>query len=91
MHDELVPGIPDTVWVHVLPNGNKVWDELVPAMDDVIHMHDALLPQPQATIAAQAAALDALSQSIGADPTTIADTVRQAVADKLAALQITVS
>ena len=43
-----------------------------------------------ATINAQAAAIETLSKSIGADPGQIAQAVKQAVADKLDSLHITI-
>lgn len=42
------------------------------------------------TTAAQAAAIEALSKSMGADPDQIAEAVKQAVADKLDSLRITI-
>ena len=48
------------------------------------------MPQLTATVAAQQAAIDTLAKNVGADPTTIAGVVEQAVKNKLAALQITV-
>ena len=40
---------------------------------------------------AQTAALEAMAKSIGADPNTIADTVRKAVESKLATLDIQIT
>ena len=42
------------------------------------------------TTAAQAAAIEALSKSMGADPDQIAEAVKKAVADKLDSLHITI-
>ena len=50
-----------------------------------------MMRQLQATVTAQSAAIEALSQSMGADPQQIAQAVQQAVKDKLDALEITIT
>nr|DAM02777.1 MAG TPA: N-acetylmuramoyl-L-alanine amidase [Caudoviricetes sp.] len=51
---------------------------------------DTTLAAINATINAQAAAIETLSKSIGADPGQIAEAVKKAVADKLDSLHITI-
>lgn len=51
---------------------------------------DTTLAAINATINAQAAAIETLSKSIGADPDQIAEAVKKAVADKLDSLHITI-
>lgn len=51
----------------------------------------AILTDIRTTLAAQAAAIEALSQSMGADPEQIAQAVQQAVKDKLDSLEITIT
>lgn len=51
---------------------------------------DTTLTGINATINAQAAAIETLSKSIGADPCQIAEAVKKAVADKLDSLHITI-
>ena len=51
---------------------------------------DTTLAAINATIKAQAAAIETLSKSIGADPGQIAEAVKKAVADKLDSLHITI-
>lgn len=51
---------------------------------------DTTLASINATINAQAAAIETLSKSIGADPGQIAEAVKKAVADKLDSLHITI-
>lgn len=78
---------------------NKVWDQDtngVKARDRLTGIDGAAngvantIPTLQTTIAAQGAAIETLSKSLGADPSTIAQAVQQAVTDKLASLKITV-
>ena len=50
-----------------------------------------MMRQLQATVTAQSAAIEALSQSMGADPQQIAQAVQQAVQAKLDSLEITIT
>lgn len=50
-----------------------------------------MLRELKTTVAAQTAALEALSKSMGADPTAIAEAVQKAVKEKLDSLEITVT
>ena len=61
-----------------------------PWMTRAQEITDTTLAAINATINAQAAAIETLSKSIGADPGQIAQAVKQAVADKLDSLHITI-
>lgn len=87
MHDT---GLTNGGWLHKLPNGRPARDIISDATSDVIRMHDALIPQLTAQITALSAAVDAMAKSLGADPDQIAEAVKQAVADKLDSLHITI-
>ncbi len=81
--------------------GEKVWSYLiqgVQARDRLYGLDKIQVPglsrqvaQLTAQVAAQQAAIDAMAKSLGADPTSIAKTVEQAVKAKLESLQITVT
>ncbi|MBW3083270.1 N-acetylmuramoyl-L-alanine amidase, partial [Bifidobacterium phasiani] len=88
MHDS---GITEGQWVHTLPNGRKARDIISDATSDVIRIHDTMIPQLSAQVTALTAAVEALSKAMGADPDQIAQTVQQAVKDKLDSLQITIT
>ena len=87
MHDT---GLTNGGWLHKLPNGRPARDIISDATSDVIRMHDALIPQLTTQITALSAAVDAMAKSLGADPDQIAEAVKQAVADKLDSLHITI-
>lgn len=61
-----------------------------PWMTRAQEITDTTLAAINATINAQAAAIETLSKSIGADPGQIAEAVKKAVADKLDSLHITI-
>lgn len=61
-----------------------------PWMTRAQEITDTTLAAINATINAQAAAIETLSKSMGADPDQIAETVKKAVADKLDSLHITI-
>lgn len=88
MHDN---GMVGGQWMHKLPNGRYARDIVSDATSDVIHIHDTMLPELTAQVTALTAAVKALSESMGANPDTIAQTVRDAVKAKLDSLQITVT
>lgn len=76
------------VWDHDT-NGVRAADRLT-GIDGAANAVNNTIPALQATIAAQGAAIEALSKVQGVDPDTVAKAVQQAVADKLAGLKITV-
>lgn len=88
MHDT---GMVNGQWMHKLPNGRYARDIVSDATSDVIRMHDTMLPALTAQVTALTAAVKALSESMGANPDTIAQTVQNAVKAKLDSLQITVT
>lgn len=88
MHDN---GMVGGQWMHKLPNGRYARDIVSDATSDVIRMHDTMLPALTAQVTALTAAVKALSESMGANPDTIAQTVQDAVKAKLDSLQITVT
>ena len=88
MHDN---GMVGGQWMHKLPNGRYARDIVSDATSDVIRMHDTMLPALTAQVTALTAAVKALSESMGANPDTIAQTVRDAVKARLDSLQITVT
>lgn len=61
-----------------------------PWMTRAQEITDTTLAAMNATINAQAAAIETLSKSLGADPGQIAEAVKKAVADKLDSLHITI-
>ncbi len=87
MHDT---GMTKGAWLHKLPNGRPARDIISDATSDVIRLHDTMIPQLTAQITALSAAVDAMAKSLGADPDQIAETVKQAVTDKLDSLHITI-
>ena len=88
MHDT---GLVGGQWMHKLPNGRYARDIVSDATSDVIRIHDTMLPELTAQVTALTAAVKALSESMGANPDTIAKTVQDAVKAKLDSLQITVT
>ena len=88
MHDT---GLVGGQWMHKLPNGRYARDIVSDATSDVIRIHDTMLPALITQVTALTAAVKALSESIGANPDTIAQTVQNAVKAKLDSLQITVT
>lgn len=88
MHDT---GMDAGQWMHKLPNGRFARDIVSDATSDVIRMHDTMFPALTAQVTALTAAVKALSESMGANPDTIAKTVQDAVKAKLDSLQITVT
>lgn len=87
MHDK---GLTGGTWLHKLPNGRYARDVISDATSDVIRLHDTMIPQLTAQVTALSAAVDAMAKSLGADPDQIAQAVKQAVADKLDSLHITI-
>lgn len=88
MHDT---GLVGGQWMHKLPNGRYARDIVSDATSDVIRIHDTMLPELTAQVTALTAAVKALSESMGANPDTIAKTVQDAVKAKLDSLKITVT
>ena len=88
MHDT---GLVGGQWMHKLPNGRYARDIISDATSDVIRIHDTMLPALTTQVTALTAAVKALSESMGANPDTIAQTVQDAVKAKLDSLQITVT
>lgn len=88
MHDT---GMDAGQWMHKLPNGRYARDIVSDATSDVIRIHDTMLPALTAQVTALTAAVKALSESMGANPDAIAQTVQNAVKAKLDSLQITVT
>ena len=78
-------------WTHKLPNGRPARDIISDATSDIIRIHDNMLPALTTQVTALTAAVKTLSESIGADPDTIAKAVQDAVKAKLDALEITVN
>lgn len=64
-------------------DGRNVFDSVIQARYDIAEL--------KATLTAQATAIEALSKSMGADPTTIATAVQKAVTDKLDKLEINIT
>ncbi len=60
-------------------------------MTRAAELTDMTLTSTKAQLTAQSAALDAMSKAVGADPETIAETVRKAVEAKLESIQIKVT
>lgn len=88
MHDT---GLVGGQWMHKLPNGRYARDIVSDATSDIIRIHDTMLPALAAQVTALAAAVKALSESMGANPDTIAKVVQDAVKAKLDSLRITVT
>lgn len=88
MHDT---GLVGGQWMHKLPNGRYARDIISDATSDVIRIHDTMLPALTTQVTALTAAVKALSESMGANPDTIAQTVQDAVKAKLDSLKITVT
>ena len=88
MHDT---GLVGGQWMHKLPNGRYARDIVSDATSDVIRIHDTMLPALITQVTALTATVKALSESMGANPDTIAQTVQNAVKAKLDSLQITVT
>lgn len=88
MHDT---GLVGGQWMHKLPNGRYARDIVSDATSDVIRIHDTILPALTTQVTALTAAVKALSESMGANPDTIAQTVQDAIKAKLDSLQITVT
>lgn len=80
--DQQCQAMPEKVWSFSIKN--------VQARDRLYGLDALQMPQLAATVAAQQAAIDTLAKSVGADPTTIANAVEQAVKNKLESLIITV-
>lgn len=64
-------------------DGRNIFDSVIQTRYDIAAL--------KTTLAAQASAIEALSKSIGADPTTIATAVQKAVTDKLDKLEINIT
>ena len=64
-------------------DGRNIFDSVIQTRYDIAAL--------KTTLAAQATAIEALSKSMGADPTTIATAVQKAVTDKLDKLEINVT
>lgn len=64
-------------------DGRNIFDSVIQARYDIAEL--------KATLTAQATAIEALSKSMGADPTTIATAVQKAVTDKLDKLEINIT
>ena len=64
-------------------DGRNIFDSVIQTRYDIAAL--------KTTLAAQATAIEALSKSIGADPTTIATAVQKAVTDKLDKLEINIT
>ena len=64
-------------------DGRNIFDSVIQARYDIAAL--------KTTLAAQATAIEALSKSMGADPTTIATAVQKAVTDKLDKLEINIT
>ena len=64
-------------------DGRNVLDGVIQARNDIAEL--------KAMVTAQGAAIEALAKAVGTDPETIADSVRQAVKNKLDQLHITVA
>lgn len=80
--DQQCQAMPENVWAFPIQHTQ--------ARDRLYGLDALQVPQLTATVAAQQATIDTLAKNVGADPTTIAGVVEQAVKNKLAALQITV-
>lgn len=81
-------GVGDAVWCQPIGDGSEASEQ--PAWARLYDIWAATQAM-KATIDGQSAAIDALSKSLGADPSEIGGIVQQAVKDRLAALRITVS
>ena len=64
-------------------DGRNIFDSVIQTRYDIAAL--------KTTLAAQATAIEALSKSMGADPTTIATAVQKAVTDKLDKLEINIT
>nr|DAX13490.1 MAG TPA: N-acetylmuramoyl-L-alanine amidase [Caudoviricetes sp.] len=64
-------------------DGRNIFDSVIQTRYDIAEL--------KTTLAAQATAIEALSKSMGADPTTIATAVQKAVTDKLDKLEINIT
>lgn len=64
-------------------DGRNIFDSVIQTRYDIAEL--------KTTLAAQATAIEALSKSVGADPTTIATAVQKAVTDKLDKLEINIT
>lgn len=81
--NDIVRTVADRVWGADL-NGTKARDRLI-GLDSI------QVPELRATVAAQGAAIEALSKAQGADPGAVAKAVSDAVAAKLASIDLKVT
>nr|DAG07044.1 MAG TPA: N-acetylmuramoyl-L-alanine amidase [Caudoviricetes sp.] len=81
--NELKDRAMDALWQAKGNDGRNIFDSVIQSRYDIAELKTML--------AAQTATIETLAKSIGADPNTIADTVRKAVETKLATLDIQIT